>query len=104
MLSQRPMHSLQMLKLLTSGIMDIKNEETHHVQMKRLPPKFEIEERDLSTDDSQLIDQYKKETKKEYNMWWTPMMAAAATGRIPWAADYGSMLPTRCSSCGRKGK
>ena len=82
----KPMHSLQLLKLLTSGIMDIKNEETHHVQMKRLPPKFEIEERDLSTDDNQLIDQYKKEVKKEYNMWWTPMIAAAATGRIPWAA------------------
>ena len=82
----KPMQSMQMLKLLTSGIVDIKNEETHHVQMKRLPPKFEIEERDLSTDDNQLINQYKEETKKKHNMWWTPMMTAAAMGRIPWTA------------------
>jgi len=44
----KPMFAPQMLKLLTSGVLDMKNEETHHVQMRRLPPKAEIEEDDLS--------------------------------------------------------
>ena len=43
----KPMHAKQILTLLTSGVLGVKNEETHHLQMKRLPPKFEIEERDL---------------------------------------------------------
>ena len=79
----KPMHAKQMLTLLTSGVLEVKNEETHHLQMKRLPPKFEIEERDLFEDDKVLIERHYEETKQKDNLWWTPMMASMMSGKIP---------------------
>ena len=79
----KSMHAPQMLTLLTSGILEIKNEETHHLQAKRLPPKFEIEEKDLFEQDEELIHRHQQETKSYDNMWWTPMMASMMQGKIP---------------------
>ena len=78
----KTMHAPQMLTLLTSGVLEIKNEETHHVQSKRLPPKFEIEEHDLFENDEDLIDRHQQETKTYDNMWWTPVMATMMQGKI----------------------
>ena len=78
----KSMHAPQMLTLLTSGVLEIKNEETHHVQSKRLPPKFEIEEHDLFENDENLINRHQQEIKNYDNMWWTPMMATMMQGKI----------------------
>ena len=78
----KPMHAKQILTLLTSGVLGVKNEETHHLQMKRLPPKFEIEERDLFEDDKVLIERHYEETKQRDNLWWTPMMSSMMSGKM----------------------
>ena len=82
----KPMFAPQMLKLLTSGVLDMKNEETHHVQMRRLPPKAEIEEDDLSHSDEQLIEEYKKTPVTVKNGWLTSMPAMIAAGKLPSSA------------------
>ena len=51
----KPMLSKQMMMILTSGVLEMQNKETHHIQMKRLPPKYEIEEQDLETEDPVLL-------------------------------------------------
>ena len=79
----KPMISPQMMQLLTTGTVYIENEETHHVQMKRLPTKYEIEECDLEKTDHELIDQHDQEVLTPQNLWWTPMMAAVHRGVLP---------------------
>ena len=79
----KPMFAPQMLKLLTSGVLTMKNEETHHVQMRRLPPKSEIEEDDLHHSDTQLIEEYKKAPTTVKNGWTTPISALVATRKLP---------------------
>ena len=44
--------------------------------MKRLPPKYEIEEQDLETEDHVLIQKFESETINPENLWWIPMFAA----------------------------
>ena len=51
----KPMLSRQLMTILTTGILQVENEEKHHLQMKRLPAKYEILEKDLETDDRTLI-------------------------------------------------
>ena len=80
------MVSPQMMELLTSGTLVVHNENTHHLQMKRLPPKYEIEERDLDMDDATLIEQHDQATKNVNNLWWTPMFASFKRGAIPFLA------------------
>ena len=72
----KPMLSKQMMMVLTSGFLEMQNKETHHIQMKRLPPKYEIEEQDLETEDHVLIQKFESETINPENLWWTPMFAA----------------------------
>ena len=81
----KPMISKQIMKLLTTGEIDIVNEEKHHVQMKRLPAKYDIEERDLEMNDQTLIDEYHKVKSEPTNLWWTPMLAAVKKGMYPLA-------------------
>lgn len=81
----KPMISKQMMMLLTTGELNIVNEEKHHVQMKRLPPKYDIEERDLEMNDQVLIDEFHKVKCEPKNLWWTPMMAAVKKGMFPFA-------------------
>jgi hypothetical protein len=82
----KPMISPQMMELLTTGTLLVQNEDTHHLQMKRLPPKYEIDERDLDMDDATLIKQYDQDTKNANNLWWTPMFASFKRGAIPFLA------------------
>ena len=82
----KPMLSKQMMMILTSGVLEMQNKETHHIQMKRLPPKCEIEEQDLETEDPVLIQKYEKEKMNPGNLWWTPMFAAFKRGMFPFAA------------------
>lgn len=79
----KPMVSVQMMTLLTTGHLVIENEETHHVQMKRLPPKYEIEESDLTQDDESLIKEFEQVKHHSHNLWWTPMMAPVKRGILP---------------------
>eukprot|EP00438_Fugacium_kawagutii_P029807 Skav231475 [mRNA] locus=scaffold1100:530653:539709:- [translate_table: standard] len=79
----KPMISAQMMQLLTTGCLTIENEETHHVQMKRLPPKYEIDEADLNRHDEELIEEYQKVKHHTENLWMTPMMAAVKKGVFP---------------------
>ena len=82
----KPMISPQMMELLTTGTLLVQNEDTHHLQMKRLPPKYEIDERDLDMDGATLIKQYDQDTKNANNLWWTPMFASFKRGAIPFLA------------------
>eukprot|EP00435_Cladocopium_sp_Y103_P008328 s555_g2.t1 len=81
----KPMLSKQMMMLLSTGILHVENEEKHHLQLKRLPAKYEIIEHDLETDDQTLIKQYEREKETKNNMWWTPMFAAFRLGKISFA-------------------
>ena len=100
----KSMISKQMMKLLTTGQLDIVNEEKHHVQMKRLPPKYDIEERDLETNDQVLIDEFNKVKFEPQNLWWTPMMAAVKKGIFPMAVLFTlSSLPIASAETGDQG-
>jgi hypothetical protein len=54
--------------------------------MKRLPPKYEIEENDLNVDDTTLIKQYDQAKQNVNNLWWTPMFASVKRGNLPLCA------------------
>lgn len=79
----KPMLSPQLMILLSTGILNVENEATHPVQMKRLPPKYEIEECDLTTNDEELITKYDSDIQAEQNMWWAPTFMAYKKGTIP---------------------
>eukprot|EP00435_Cladocopium_sp_Y103_P019370 s2643_g4.t1 len=75
----KPMLSSQMMQLLTTGHLTIENEETHHVQMKRLPPKYEIEENDLMMDDETLVKEFEQTKHHSHNMTRSLSSAASQT-------------------------
>ena len=100
----KPMVSKQMMVLLSTGILQVENEDKHHIQLKRLPAKYEIIEHDLETDDQTLIKQYEREKETKNNMWWTPMFAAFRLGKISFAMLFIlSSLPMACAEDSRSG-
>ena len=75
----KPMTSLQLMQTLSSGFIEIKNEEKHHVLLRRLPVLGDIKEEDLHKADEQLWQEAREGRATLFTAFWVSTM------RRPWA-------------------